>query len=107
MSVRRRKGISGITAAAALIFAAIILVFILCIFRISGDTDARQKEALSEALSRNILYCYTIEGSYPESLEYIQENYPLVYDTDRFYIDYRTNGANIYPEVTVIDLEEN
>ncbi len=55
---------------------------------------------------RSIANCYALEGEYPESLEYIKENYGLVYDEDRFFVDYRVSGSNIMPDVTIIDIKE-
>ncbi|MGN0671784.1 MAG: hypothetical protein ACI4KE_04050, partial [Anaerovoracaceae bacterium] len=81
-------------------------LFICGIFSVSDTAYERQKESLTNALSRSITYCYTVEGSYPDSLEYIEENYGLIYNRELFYVDYRTNGANIYPDVTVLEIKE-
>ena len=58
---------------------------------------------LEAALNRSITHCYAIEGTYPESLEYLTKNYGLTYDEDKFYIDYQPLGADIMPDVTVIE----
>ena len=50
-----------------------------------------------------ICHCYSVEGVYPESLEYLKENYGLTYNEDLFYVDYRTTGANLIPDVTIIE----
>ena len=65
-----------------------------------------QKESLESALIRNITYCYAVEGSYPESLDYLKEHYGLTYDEDRFFVDYQVIGANILPDVTIIEKGE-
>ena len=57
-------------------------------------------------LIRNITYCYAVEGSYPESLDYLKEHYGLTYDEDRFFVDYQVIGANILPDVTIIEKGE-
>ena len=44
-----------------------------------------------------------MEGSYPESLQYLKEHYGLTYDDDKFFVDYQTLGSNIMPDVTIID----
>ena len=36
-------------------------------------------------------------------LEYLKENYGLTYNEDLFYVDYRTTGANLMPDVTIIE----
>ena len=32
-----------------------------------------------------------------------QKDYGLIYDDSLFFVDYRTQGSNIYPEVTIIE----
>ena len=87
------------------IFAAIIIFFIVAITRFSGNRAANQKEILTDALNRDIVHCYSIEGMYPPSLEYIEEHYGLSYDHDRFIIDYESIASNLMPNVTVIENE--
>ena len=59
--------------------------------------------SLTQALNRDITYCYATTGQYPESLEAIKKDYGLIYDDSLFFVDYRTQGSNIYPEVTIIE----
>ena len=69
---------------------------------ISDTADEEQCKNLETALRRDIVQCYAIEGAYPPSLAYIEENYGFFYDSDRFYIDYTAIGANIMPDVTIL-----
>ncbi len=103
----KQTGSSPKTLLAAAVLAVIVALFTSGIFQIADTSYERQKESLVNALSRNIAYCYTVEGSYPESLEYIEENYGLIYNRELFYVDYKTNGANIYPDVTILEIKEN
>ncbi len=86
-----------------LFFVGVILVFIVLVSRFSGKSAARQKEILTEALNRDIVHCYSVEGIYPPSLEYIEEHYGLSYDHSRFIVDYESIGSNLMPNVTVIE----
>jgi hypothetical protein len=93
-----------------LLFAPLILALTLLLFRLGVDslsdsTARRQKEILEKSLARSVSYCYAVEGAYPESLDYIRENYGLYYDESRFFVDYRVQGGNIRPEITVIELK--
>lgn len=87
-------------------FTLITGVFYQGIESLSSSTQKRQKESLENALIRNITYCYAVEGSYPESLDYLKEHYGLTYDEDRFFVDYQVIGANILPDVTIIEKGE-
>ncbi len=88
-----------------LLFAAIIVVFLIGITRLSGSNAANQRQILEEAINRDIVHCYSIEGMYPPSLEYIEAHYGLNYDHKRFIIDYESIGSNLMPNVTIIERE--
>ncbi len=85
------------------VFLAVVILFWVGTSLVSDKTDSQQAEILKEAIDRGIVRCYAVEGSYPESLEYLKEHYGLVYDEDRFFIDYQALGSNLRPDVTVID----
>lgn len=87
------------------VFLLIFFLFLQGISSLSVSTRKRQKESLENAIMRNVTYCYTVEGAYPESLDYLKENYGLTYDEDLFFVDYRIAGSNILPDVTIIEKE--
>ena len=64
---------------------------------------SEQKETLETALHRAAVYCYSIEGTYPESLEYLETVYGITYDKSRFFVDYQVLGSNLMPDITVIE----
>lgn len=84
-------------------FLLIVLLFYQGIESLSRGSLRRQKESLNNALNRSITYCYAVEGSYPENLDYLKEHYGLTYDEDRFFVDYKVTGSNILPDVTIIE----
>lgn len=81
---------------------AIVVFFVQSVSSLSEDTANRQRDTLEKAVNRCITSCYITEGSYPESLEYMTQNYGLVYNHELFYIDYKAYGANVMPDVTII-----
>ncbi len=85
------------------LFVVILLIFYVSLDRFSADSTRRQKENLENALQRTITYCYAAEGNYPENLAYLKSHYGLTWDESRFYVDYRVSGANIYPDVTILE----
>lgn len=87
------------------LFVLILFLFAQGISSFSEDTKRRQKESLTNALMRNITYCYAVEGAYPESLDYLKENYGLTYNEDLFFVDYKIIGSNILPDITIIERE--
>ena len=84
-------------------FIAIISVFIVATNTVSNRTLSNEKDILEEALNRDIVHCYSVEGSYPPSLEYIEKKYGLTYDHERFIVDYESIGSNLLPTVTILE----
>lgn len=85
------------------VFLLIVIFFYQGIGSLSASSLRRQKDSLENALNRSITYCYAVEGSYPQSLDYLKEHYGLTYNEDKFFVDYRVSGANVLPDVTVIE----
>ena len=90
---------------AILISAAVLVIFTVCIDRLSDDSVRRQEENLENALQRTITYCYASEGAYPEDLDYLKSHYGLTWDESLFFVDYHVSAANIYPDVTILELK--
>lgn len=91
-------------------FPLSILVFVLImggfIYGVSSIADSdvlNEKQILEEALRRDIVHCYAVEGSYPASLSYMEDNYGLIYDKDKFIIRYENIGGNIMPNVMIVE----
>lgn len=87
------------------LFLAVTLFFCLGLDNLADRTREEQKKSIEEAVWHGITQCYAIEGRYPESLEYLKAEYGIRYDTDQFFVDYQILGANIMPDVTVIEKE--
>ena len=90
---------------AVFISVAVLVIFIVLIGRLSDDSIRRQKENLENALQRTITYCYASEGAYPEDLDYLKDNYGLTWNESLFFVDYNVSGANIYPNVTILEMK--
>lgn len=84
-------------------FLLVIGLFLFGISSISAGTSVDQKRVLSDAIHRDVVHCYAVEGMYPPSLSYIEEHYGLSYDHEKFLVDYESIGSNIMPEVTIIE----
>ncbi len=80
----------------------VILVFGIGIHLVSVGNVNRQEKSLRQALENDITACYSMEGRYPDSVDYLKQNYGLVYNEKLFYVDYQVTGSNIRPIVTVI-----
>lgn len=93
----------------ALVSAAVFLLLLIWAVRglssVSAAANAQGAEALETALRRSVVHCYAAEGFYPPSLEYLEEHYGLTYDRERYWIDYQPVGANLMPDMTVLETQ--
>lgn len=105
--VATKKGPSFLTGVVPtlLLFIGVVIIFIAGTGSLAKGSVKRQRDSLTDALHRDIVYCYATTGAYPESLDDIVENYGLYYDEELFYVDYKVRAKNIIPEVTIIDLD--
>ena len=90
-----------------LIFVSIAVLFFFAVDATGKSSISKQQESLENALSRDIVQCYAIEGRYPPNLEYLEDHYGLTYDKTTFYVDYMPIASNLYPDVTVILIRNN
>ena len=88
-----------------IIYVAVFLLFISYLyFSINSAEKNASKEKyniLKEALNRSIVQCYAIEGFYPPNVKYLEENYGLVVDYDKYAVSYSVFASNIMPEFDV------
>ncbi len=85
-----------------IIFASIVFVFVMAVEYSGRSSIEKQQESLENAISRDIVQCYSIEGMYPPDLEYLEQHYGLTYDKSIFFVDYQPIAGNLYPDYTVI-----
>lgn len=84
-----------------IISAISVLLLLLGITFFSSRNFLNEEMIISEAVAKDIIHCYSVEGFYPENILYIEEQYGLGYDHDKFEIDYIYKGSNIMPEYNV------
>ncbi len=89
-----------------LLLLAVLFLFIGGLNSVSARSDAEQLRSLEEAVRRNIVHCYTVNGFYPESLDYLMEHYPILYDDTRYSIHYQPVASNLMPDVTVMERKQ-
>lgn len=89
------------------LFSFLLLIIVLYLFLYSmGTMQSRTKEdqlnMLTDAIRRASVQCYSIEGRYPPSVEYLEDNYGIVIDRGRYNVFYDGWAANIMPDITVL-----
>lgn len=86
------------------VFLLAILLFCLAADAIGSRASDEQAEYLEDAVRRKAVYCYSVEGAYPEDVEYIEKHYGLSYDKESYYVGYRLQASNLMPEITIIKI---
>lgn len=94
------------TIIACLVFLAVIFFCAGVTGTMSAKISVNQKETLEKAINNAIVTCYSIEGCYPENLDYIKEQYGIVIDDNKYFVDYKIIASNIKPQVTIIELNK-
>ncbi len=87
--------------AAAVVFVALIVGFVLLLNSLTATSGGQEAELVREAVKNAVLTCYAVEGTYPESLDYLREHYKLAYNTERFVVEYDAFASNLMPTITV------
>ena len=86
------------------IFTAAIMIAVISGIRQTDESgSAEGLRILEESLHRAVVMNYAIEGRYPQSLEYIVNNFGIHIDETRFIVHYTIFASNILPNITVIE----
>ena len=104
-SRRRKSQTKGyLLSAAALLL--LVGVFAVGALSFAGKAGQKGEESLRRAVTRASVQCYAIEGRYPPSVEYLEENYGVRIDRDRYNVFYNGFASNVMPEIVINPLEE-
>jgi len=83
------------------------ILILLCIGFDNANKNMANEEVarLENSIRKVAINCYSIEGYYPTSIEYLKETYGLIIDESKYHVYYETIGSNIMPEIAVIRKE--
>lgn len=100
----KRRSCGGLKT---LILTICLLGIIFALFFQHTDTlskslQTQSQQAAQTAISRALMTCYAVEGCYPSSTAYLEQNYGLYIDHQKYLVDYRIFSTNLMPEVHLI-----
>ena len=87
-----------------LAIVAVLAAAVLLVNRIDAAQDSAETDIVRDAVKNAALTCYAVEGAYPDSVEYLRENYHLAYDEDRYMITYDAFASNMIPDIWVTEM---
>ena len=90
---------------AALSITAVIYVAasVVAINSYNKALDNSRADAIKQSIEKAAVQCYALEGHYPPSITYLEENYGISLDRDKYHYDYFAFASNIRPSVVVIE----
>ncbi len=91
----------------------ISILILLCVLglMLSGSgimadkADSESARIMEDAIRRATVQCYALEGAYPQSVDYLVENYGIHIDREKYDVFYEGFASNIMPDITVIPKE--
>lgn len=85
------------------LFAAIALFMLYGLQNAAESSRVESLRSTEDALRRAVVSCYALEGRYPPSVAYLQEQYGLQINADTYIVHYEIFAENIMPEITVLE----
>ena len=83
-----------------LVITAVVIILVLAVSDVSRTSYEESLNIAENSIRRAVITCYAQEGRYPESIEYLKENYGL-YISDDYEVHYDIFSSNIMPEIIV------
>ena len=83
---------------------AVMLIIVYGLKQTEQSSRAEGLRILKDSIQRSVVICYAIEGRYPDSIEYIEENYGIHVDRSKYAVHYNIFASNLLPDITVIEL---
>ena len=84
-----------------MVFSALLIWLIIGIDGARSMTEETRLDNVKQSVVNGAVLCYSVEGVYPDSLEYLRENYGVKYDENKYLVHYKYVAADIMPGVTV------
>ncbi len=87
-----------------IIFLVIILMFVQ-VDRENVDQMYQREEQIEKVVKQYAIACYAQEGAYPKDLAYLQENYGLIMNEQKYFYYYDLFASNLMPDIEVVSIE--
>ena len=103
VKIRRKKSLYGGLAGTIVAFGIVLSVILAGLENTSSSVKENGRRVAEDAIKRAAVSCYSLEGSYPESYEYLKENYAVEVNEALYIVNYTIFASNIMPDITVIE----
>ena len=100
MKLYRKKHVFIRHLPAILVFLAVVVILMFAVSDVSRTSNEESLTIAENSIRRAVITCYAQEGQYPESIDYLKENYGL-YISDDYIVHYNIFASNIMPDIVV------
>ena len=81
---------------------ALLAIALLWTYKVVDNYRTNESmAAIKAAVERAAVQCYVIEGAYPVDLRYLEDNYGLKINTEKYYVVYNAYAENQLPDIRV------
>ena len=101
LSFLRRKEGNVANAVAVIVMVIVCVLLFRAVIGVGDDSRDRGRQSLEEAVRHAAVACYSTEGVFPDSVEYLEEHYGLQIDRDLYIVHYTVFAKNIMPIIKV------
>lgn len=104
--MKRKRSMNLVkTALLFLVLAALVFCLTKAVNKMGNGQQAESLKQLDQSVRKATMTCYATEGVYPPSIQYLKDNYGIQIDEEKFSVFYEIEGANLMPNITVIQNE--
>ncbi len=91
-----------------IIGALLIVALLICVWLLISQVDSvhhnAENQFVRDAVRNAALTCYSVEGAYPDNLQYLRDYYGLAYDESRYKVTYDAFASNLLPDIYVVEV---
>lgn len=84
-------------------FLLFLFIILYSLDHLKTKTDSENIRVIEANIRKAAVTCYAIEGAYPSSIDYLEENYGLQVNRDKYVVEYDIIGSNVMPWVAVAE----
>ena len=83
-------------------FVAMVALLFMGLAQVDERNSAEQTAALKDSVLRATLVCYAVEGRYPSDIAYLEQNYGITYNHQRYMVRLDSFAQNLLPDIYVL-----
>ena len=94
------------TVLGPLLFTAAVMGMIMYgLHQTEQSSRSEGRRILEDSIRHAVIVSYAVEGRYPESIAYLEENFGITIDRSKYKVHYSIFATNFMPDITIIELK--